>query len=57
MISLENNIRWQGSVSMGVAAFASNMKDHHELLRAADQAVYLAKNSGKNRVCAFGAPS
>ncbi|HAS4555776.1 TPA: diguanylate cyclase [Vibrio cholerae] len=57
VISLENNIRWQGSVSMGVAAFASNMKDHHELLRAADQAVYLAKNSGKNRVCAFGAPS
>ncbi|EOG7640549.1 GGDEF domain-containing protein [Vibrio cholerae] len=57
VISLETNIRWQGSVSMGVAAFASNMKDHHELLRAADQAVYLAKNSGKNRVCAFGAPS
>ncbi len=48
VISLENNIRWQGSVSMGVAAFASNMKDHHELLRAADQAVYLAKTAEKS---------
>ncbi|KQA21976.1 GGDEF domain-containing protein [Vibrio metoecus] len=57
VISIEDNLCWQGSVSMGVAEFDPKMKDHHELLRAADQAVYLAKNSGKNRVCAFGAPS
>lgn len=50
-------IHWQGSVSMGVAEFDPNMKDHHELLRAADQAVYLAKNNGKNRVCAFNPPT
>ncbi|GHZ47064.1 GGDEF family protein [Vibrio cholerae] len=53
VISLENNIRWQGSVSMGVAAFASNMKDHHELLRAADQAVYLAKKQRKKSCLRF----
>ncbi|GIB49171.1 GGDEF family protein [Vibrio cholerae] len=57
VISIEDNLCWQGSVSMGVAEFDPKMKEHHELLRAADQAVYLAKNSGKNRVCAFHAPS
>jgi len=40
------------TVSIGVAAFdAKNHRDGDGLYRAADSAVYLAKNSGRNRVC------
>lgn len=48
VISLENNTRWQGSVSMGVAAFASNMKDHHELLRGGSSGLPCQKQRKKS---------
>jgi diguanylate cyclase (GGDEF)-like protein len=40
------------TVSMGVSAFPEDGEDMAELFRSADQALYLAKSSGRNRVCA-----
>ncbi|MBN2288816.1 MAG: diguanylate cyclase [Candidatus Glassbacteria bacterium] len=43
------------TVSLGAFAFENdNIKDHRELLRKVDQALYLAKGSGKNRLCTLG---
>jgi diguanylate cyclase (GGDEF)-like protein len=39
------------SVSVGVASYPVNASDVTELLHKADEAVYDAKNLGKNRVC------
>ena len=40
------------TVSIGLAAFdPDNHRDGDGLYRAADSAVYQAKNSGRNRVC------
>ncbi len=41
---------WYGSVSIGVAVSNGKMKKVDDLLRAADKAVYLAKNDGRNCV-------
>lgn len=41
---------WYGSVSIGVAVRSDGMKKADDLLRAADNAVYLAKNDGRNCV-------
>jgi len=41
------------SVSLGVAAFPDHAKESEELLRCADDALYLAKQTGRNRVVAF----
>lgn len=38
-------------ISIGVAAFPKDGNDATELFRRADEALYLAKRSGKNRVC------
>jgi diguanylate cyclase (GGDEF)-like protein len=43
------------SVSLGVAAFPDHAKESEELLRRADEALYLAKESGRNRVVAYSA--
>jgi diguanylate cyclase (GGDEF)-like protein len=40
------------TVSVGVAAFASSMREPRDLLDAADRALYRAKREGRNRVCA-----
>jgi hemerythrin len=46
---------WRGSVSCGVAARMAGMAEPGDLLRAADQGLYAAKRSGRNRVAtAFG---
>jgi len=39
---------WQGSVSLGVATQVEGMKDSKALLKAADKALYKAKQAGKN---------
>ena len=39
------------TVSIGVAAFPEEGKSEDELIAAADQALYMAKNAGRNRVC------
>jgi len=38
------------SVSLGVAAFPDHAKESEQLLRCADEALYLAKQTGRNRV-------
>lgn len=41
---------WSGSVSVGVATRTARMSSLHELVKAADDAVYRAKRSGRNVV-------
>ena len=43
------------SVSLGVASFPDHAKESAELLRRADEALYLAKQAGRNRVVAYSA--
>ena len=38
------------TVSQGVAVLNENMTDLYELIQAADEALYMAKESGRNRV-------
>src|SRR5882672_9273228 len=45
------------TVSLGVAAFPDHAKESEELLRCADEALYLAKQTGRNRVVAHSADS
>lgn len=39
------------TVSLGTASFPEHALDEEQLLRAADNALYLAKNKGRNRTC------
>ena len=39
------------TVSIGVATFPKNAQGHQELIHKADQALYRAKEQGRNRVC------
>lgn len=41
---------WHGSISIGVASRSTNMNSYEELIKVADNGVYLAKEKGKNRV-------
>ena len=43
------------TVSLGVAAFPDHAKESAKLLRHADEALYLAKQAGRNRVVAYSA--
>lgn len=43
---------WTGSISVGVAARQPDMDGIDDLLKAADQALYAAKQAGRNRVAA-----
>lgn len=45
---------WKGSVSVGVATRAKNMNSPDDLIKAADNAVYLAKQAGRNCVRSTG---
>ncbi len=45
------------SASIGVACFPRHGNDVAGLLHAADSALYVAKNSGRNQVCFAGGPN
>jgi diguanylate cyclase (GGDEF)-like protein len=42
------------TISLGIAEFSENVPDLEHLLRFADQALYQAKTSGRNRCVAHG---
>ncbi len=42
------------TISVGVAQWVDTMQSQHDLVELADQALYRAKSSGRNRVCANG---
>ncbi len=42
------------TVSVGTATFPNNARNQQQLERAADSALYWAKQNGKNRSCAYG---
>ncbi len=42
------------TASLGVATYPGDAADPEELVRRADQALYLGKASGKNQVCLYG---
>ena len=41
---------WSGSISVGVAARTNEIRSAEDLIKAADEGVYLAKRNGRNRV-------
>ncbi len=47
----------QVTISIGVASFPDDSKDPIELVEMADSALYRAKRSGRNRVCAYRDPA
>lgn len=44
------------TISAGVAAFPTHGKTRDELIRAADNGLYAAKQAGRNRVCLASVP-
>jgi diguanylate cyclase (GGDEF)-like protein len=55
-LRIQHNGGALGTVTMsgGVAQFPVHGKDHEELLRAADDALYRAKQAGRNNIQAAG---
>ncbi len=47
------NLKFSATFSAGVAAFPEHGLTGEEILQAADKALYLSKNSGRNRVSTF----
>ncbi|SMB28268.1 putative Diguanylate cyclase [Sterolibacterium denitrificans] len=50
-----NDLKLQVSASIGVTLHPTDASDADQLLRHADQAMYRAKQTGKNRYCIYGA--
>ncbi|ASS76786.1 hypothetical protein CIG75_18790 [Tumebacillus algifaecis] len=54
-IPLANGEFLRISTSVGVASFPETSHNHQHLIDCADQAMYFAKTSGKNRTCRYNA--
>jgi diguanylate cyclase (GGDEF)-like protein len=52
-MSLENGETFSIQISLGVAGATSQLPTLTKLIDAADQALYQAKQAGRNRVCVF----
>jgi diguanylate cyclase (GGDEF)-like protein/PAS domain S-box-containing protein len=52
-VTLFGQFELQSTISIGLAAFPGHGKNRDTLLEAADQALYSAKRSGRNRVVVF----
>ena len=52
-VPLQNQDHLRVSVSVGVASFPTFSANHQQLIDAADQAMYVAKSTGKNRTCMY----
>jgi diguanylate cyclase (GGDEF)-like protein len=52
-ISLETGETFSVHVSLGVACTINQFSSLAKLIDAADQTMYLAKQTGRNRVCIF----
>lgn len=52
-VPLETGTQLRLTISIGVAAFPEDARSVEELVKAADEAVYEAKNGGRNRVCTY----
>jgi len=48
MIVVTGDGTWQGSISVGLAEKLEEMQHYNELIKQADEAVYMAKGAGKN---------
>ena len=55
-MSLENGEEFSVQISLGIASTASQFSSLTKLIDAADQALYQAKQTGRNRVCIFELP-
>ncbi len=51
-IQLKKNVSL--TISAGISTFPTDAKTDADLINNADHALYMAKNSGKNRVCIYG---
>lgn len=52
-ISVSPHLQICITISIGVAVFPEHAQNGNELVRAADEALYKAKQTGRNRVCLF----
>jgi len=52
-IPVADNLQIHITISIGVAVFPDHAQNESELVRAADAALYKAKQTGRNRVCLF----
>ncbi len=53
----KRNGREQITISLGIATFPNDADNQVALIRSADKALYLAKESGRNRVCFLKKPA
>lgn len=51
-----NGMRSQLSVSIGVACFPQDANNAEDLIKRADEALYAAKRTGRNKVCCYKPP-
>lgn len=54
---LEDGKTFRVTISIGIACFPIDSKDREELVKKADQALYYAKQEGRNRVCLYNSIS